>query len=76
MRLVYFLFLLLILAAIAVFVVQNIELVNLKYLQWEASLPLAVLVGGAYVLGMVSGWTVIGFVRRSFEHVTAPRTER
>jgi uncharacterized integral membrane protein len=75
MRFVYFLFLLLILAAIAVFVVQNNENVNLTYLQWSATLPMAVLVGAAYVLGMLSGWTVVGFMRRSFEQATT-RTER
>jgi lipopolysaccharide assembly protein A len=75
MRFVYFLFLLLILAAIAVFVVQNNENVNLTYLQWSVTLPMAVVVGAAYVLGMLSGWTVVGFMKRSFEQVTA-RTDR
>jgi putative membrane protein len=66
-RFIYFLVLLIILAGVAVFAVQNNEEVGLRFLQWNAPLPMAALVGAAYALGMLSGWTVVGFLRRSFD---------
>ena len=70
MRFFYFLLLVLFLGAVTVFAVQNKDPITVKYLDREASYPLAAIVGAAYVLGMFSGWTVVGMVRRSFARVT------
>jgi lipopolysaccharide assembly protein A len=70
MRFVYALLLLIFVGAVAVFAVQNQEPVTLKYLDQGVSCSLAVLVGAVYLLGMVSGWTVVGIVQRSFKRVT------
>jgi putative membrane protein len=70
MRFFYFLLLVIFLGAVAVFAVQNKDPITVKYLDREASYPLAAIVGAAYVLGMLSGWTVVGMVRRSFRRVT------
>ena len=70
MRLFYFVLLLLFVGAIIAFAVQNREAVAIKFLQWGDSYPLPVLLGAAYVLGMFSGWTVVGMLRRSFSRVT------
>ena len=70
MRVVYFLFLLLILAALGIFAVQNQELVTIHYLQESVSCPLALLIAIVYVLGMVSGSTLVALVQRSLRRVT------
>jgi uncharacterized membrane protein YciS (DUF1049 family) len=75
MRFLGFLILLVVLAAVIVFAVQNNETVTLNYLGSSVSTSLPVLVAAVYLLGMVSGWTVFGFLRRSLRRVTEPRRE-
>lgn len=71
MRLLYFLLLVLFVGALVAFAVQNRDSVPIKFLQWGGdSYPLPVLLGGAYVLGMFSGWSVVGMLRRSLSRVT------
>jgi uncharacterized integral membrane protein len=70
MRLVYLVILLLALAALAVFAVQNNETVTLEYLNWRVTCALPLLIAVVYLLGMVSGWTVIGLLRHSLRRVT------
>jgi len=69
MRMFYFLILLFLLAAIGVFALQNREVVTLQYLDQSVACPLSLLIAVVYLLGMVSGWTVVGFVRRSVRRV-------
>jgi len=73
MRLVYLFILLLALAAVIVFAVQNNETVTLRYLDRSITCSLPLLVAVAYLLGMVSGWTVIGLLRRSLRGATERR---
>lgn len=65
MRFVYIVLLVLFAAVIVIFSVQNAETVTVSFLTWSASLPQFVVVIGAYLLGMASGGTVVGFVRHS-----------
>jgi lipopolysaccharide assembly protein A len=44
--------------------VQNIALVEVRFLVWSLSLPLALLLVGIYLLGMVSGRSLVGVIRR------------
>jgi lipopolysaccharide assembly protein A len=69
MRFVYLLILLLALAAVVVFAVQNNEAVTLQFLDRSVTCALPLLVAIVYLLGMVSGWTVVGFLRRSVNKV-------
>ncbi len=73
MRVVYFLILVIVVAAIAVFAVQNNEYITLQYLNRSISTTLPLLIAAVYLLGMVSGWTVIGFLTRSLRRVTDRR---
>jgi uncharacterized membrane protein YciS (DUF1049 family) len=50
--------------------VQNHESVTLSYLDRSVTLSLPLLIAVVYLLGMVSGWTVVGFLKRSVERVT------
>ena len=63
------------LAVIGVFAVQNMQSVVVRFATWTLTAPVAFVVVAVYLIGMVSGWTVIGFLRRSFNRVTAePRS--
>jgi uncharacterized integral membrane protein len=70
MRFFYFLLLVLFVGVVAVFAFQNKDPVTIKYLDKEQSFPLPAIVGAAYVLGMFSGWTVVGMLKRSIQRVT------
>ena len=66
MRVLYITVLVLIVAALAIFAYQNDESVTLRYFRRSITLPISLLIAAVYVLGMVSGWTVVGFFRRSW----------
>jgi hypothetical protein len=63
-------FLILFLAAVGAFVAFNHEPVTLKFFDWTLPTNLAALTGATYVLGMLSGWTVVGMIRKSIHRVT------
>jgi uncharacterized integral membrane protein len=65
MRALYFLILVLIVAAVAIFAYENDESVTLRYFNRTITLPMLLWIAAVYVLGMLSGWTVVGFLRRS-----------
>src|SRR3954447_26312940 len=69
-RFLYFLFLLAFAGAVGAFAYFNQEQVSLKYFQWSGTYSLAAVAGAAYLLGMFSGWSVVGMLRRSFSRVT------
>jgi lipopolysaccharide assembly protein A len=70
MRVIYAIVLLLFVAAIVVFAVQNLEPITIKFLGNSWELALALLIAAAYLLGMLSGWTVVGIVKKSLKRVT------
>jgi uncharacterized integral membrane protein len=69
MRVVYVIALLLFLGVVGLFAYQNQEMVTLKFLEQDIIWPLAAVIGVVYVLGMLSGWSVVGFLRRSWHEV-------
>ncbi|HWE35778.1 MAG TPA: lipopolysaccharide assembly protein LapA domain-containing protein [Isosphaeraceae bacterium] len=75
MRTILGLFLLIFLGAVGIFAAQNTSYVQVRFLGWVVSSPLALLVVVVYLLGMLSGWNVVAFLRRSLRSVaTAPRS--
>jgi len=70
MKVFYFLLLLVFIAAVGVFAVQNMEPVTIKYLDKSGSYPMAAIVGIVYVVGMLTGWTIVGIVRRSLRRIS------
>jgi uncharacterized integral membrane protein len=58
------------LAAVGLFAVQNTEVITVHFLGWEFAKPIALFTVIVYLLGMVSGGTVVSFVRRSVRRVT------
>ena len=69
MRILCLLILVVIVGAVVAFAVQNQEDVTLTFFNYSRSVNVSLLIGAAYVLGMVSGWSVVGLLRRSFARV-------
>jgi len=65
-----FLFLLAFGGVVAILAYQNQQTVELDFLRWRLVTNVAALAGVAYGLGMFSGWTIVGMLRRSFHRVT------
>lgn len=70
MRFIQGVLLLIFLGAVGLFAVQNTEAINVAFWTWKTTTPVALLAIAAYLLGMVSGWTVVAFVRRSLRKVS------
>jgi lipopolysaccharide assembly protein A len=57
------------LGAVGLFAFQNTRPVTVTFATWELTGPVALVILAVYVLGMLSGWTVFAFVRRSLRRV-------
>ncbi len=65
MRWFYLAIVLVFVAALIIFVVQNTQSVDISFLALGVTLPLAVLVFVVYVLGALSGGSLYALLRRS-----------
>jgi len=72
MRFVQALILFVFLGAVGVFAVQNTDVMTFHFWTWNLTGPVAILTIAVYLLGMLSGWTVVSFVRRSIRRVAEP----
>jgi putative membrane protein len=72
MRFVQAVLLLALLGAVAVFAFQNTQVVTVRLLNSSVTAPVALTVGAGYVLGMLSGWTVVAFVGQSIQRIRDP----
>ena len=70
MRFIQAVLLLAFLGVVGLFAVQNTEAITVDFWTWKVTGPVALLAIAAYLLGMVSGWTVVAFVSRSLRRVT------
>jgi len=70
MRYIQAVLLLVFLAMIGVFALQNRDIITVNFLKWNLSEPVAFVMVVVYFLGMLSGWTVVAFVRGSFRRIT------
>jgi putative membrane protein len=69
MRIIQAILFLAFLGAVGLFAVQNTRSVAVDFWTWELTAPVALVVVSVYLLGMLSGWTVVAFVRRSLRRV-------
>jgi uncharacterized integral membrane protein len=72
MRLLSALFLIVIVAALGILAYENNRTTSLTVWNWQRDVPLPLLVLATYVLGMISGWWMIGLMKRSWQRVTEP----
>jgi hypothetical protein len=70
MRALYLLFLLAFAGVVGAFAYFNRQEVSLRFLDWSLTASLAAVAGVAYLLGMLTGWSIVGLLRRSVERVT------
>jgi lipopolysaccharide assembly protein A len=73
MKYVQAIILLVFLGALGIFAVQNTNAITVRFLNWEITRPLALVSVIVYLLGMMTGWTVVAFVSRSLRGVTERR---
>jgi len=76
MRILCFLFLALFIAVVAAVAYYNQEPATIRLAEWRFTSTLAVIVGAAYVLGMLSGWTLLRMLRRSARSVAGTLEHR
>ena len=76
MKVIYGVFLVLFLAAAVVFGFQNDHTQSVTFLHKSWELPFPLLVGLVYVLGMLTGWSVFGLLRKSLRRVTEVSHDR
>jgi putative membrane protein len=70
-RVIYFLLLVVFVGAVVIFCLQNREAISIDWLNYSVTLPVSGLVAVVYLLGMLSGGSLLSFVRRSVHGVTA-----
>lgn len=71
MRFILGVILLVFLAAVGIFAIQNTQTITVRFVSWSLTAPVAILTVGVYFLGMLSGWSVVSFLRRSIRRVTS-----
>ena len=54
-------------AALITFAAQNLEIVTMSFLGFTARVPLALLAAGVYLLGTVTGGSLLALLRQSIE---------
>jgi uncharacterized integral membrane protein len=54
-------------AAVIIFAAQNLQVVTMTFLGFSARVPLAVLAAGIYVLGTLTGGSLMALLRQSIE---------
>lgn len=53
-----------VLLAIVIFSIQNLEAIDVSFMFWSMSISKVVVILGTYVLGMVSGWGLVELIKR------------
>jgi uncharacterized integral membrane protein len=67
MRWIYVTVIVIVIAVIVTFAIQNFQSVTVSFLNLRLGAPLAVLVALIYVLGMVTGGSVLALIRWAVE---------
>lgn len=73
MKVLYTFLLVLCAVALLLFALQNLRAITVSFFSWSLTLPIALVVIGAYLLGMASGGALLGFLRRSWRGAKTAR---
>jgi uncharacterized integral membrane protein len=71
MRWVYLIVIIVFVAAVVIFAIQNLGVVTMSFLGFNVRAPLAILTAIVYVLGAVTGGSLFAFLRRSVQRSRA-----
>jgi lipopolysaccharide assembly protein A len=63
MRILYLALIILLAGVTVLFALQNLQTITVSFLSWSVTLPIALVVIGAYALGMASGGSVLASLR-------------
>ncbi len=74
MRWVYLIVIVVFVAAIVFFAIQNLELVTMSFLGFSVRAPLAVLAVVVYILGAITGGSLFALLRRSVRGTRSMRS--
>ena len=55
------------LVAIVIFAAQNLQVVEVDFLFWSLKLSKFLIILGAYVMGMLTGWGMVELVKRRLQ---------
>ena len=55
------------LVAMILFAVQNLEVIDVRFLSWTMSIPKFMVIVGTYVLGMITGAWLFDFLKHIFK---------
>jgi uncharacterized integral membrane protein len=55
------------LLAIVIFSIQNLEAIDVSFLVWSMSISKVIVIIGAYLLGMISGWGLVELTKRAMQ---------
>jgi uncharacterized integral membrane protein len=58
------------------FAFQNLHDVTVTFFNWSFKGPVALIIGVSFGLGMLSGWSIVGMLRRSLSRVTEGPAQR
>lgn len=67
MRWIHLAIVVLFIAAIVVFAIQNLQVVSMAFLGFSVRAPIALLAIGVYVLGAITGGSLFALIRRSMQ---------
>jgi len=65
MRVIYLILIILFVAAVVIFAVQNHDTVTVSFLDYSATAPIAAVAAAMYVLGALTGSTLLALLRHS-----------
>ena len=69
MRFLQLLIFLAFVVVVGIFAFQNTDVLTFHFLKWSATGPVALVTIVTYLVGMLSGWTVVSFAMRSVRRI-------
>lgn len=63
MRYVYLALIVLLAGVTVLFALQNLQTITVSFFDWSVTLPIALVIVGAYALGMATGGGLLAFLR-------------
>jgi uncharacterized integral membrane protein len=76
MRYIYLSLVILFVAVLLVFALSNLASATVSFLGWQVTAPLGFMILCVYALGMVTGGSVLSFLRHSLHEATAKPTPK
>jgi uncharacterized integral membrane protein len=68
MRFFYSIVFLILASAMGIFALENRETMTIEYFGQSVTCSRSLMIGVVYLLGIVSGWIIVGLVRRALRH--------